>query len=125
MQKIVTPSNKIRVLTLGLCIAGLLAFSFRHDSAMMVNTPADGGKKKTSVKIYPNPSSDGTITISTNDNEGSRLNFYVFDLDCTLIHNLQLKGKEKRTIQGLKKGIYMYDVFKNDESIERGKLIVK
>lgn len=74
------------------------------------------------VRLYPNPSPDGTITINSTIKEP--LYFYVFDLEGTLLHRITLKGKEQKTITNLEKGIYTYDVFKNDESIEQGKIIV-
>jgi hypothetical protein len=82
-----------------------------------------GRKKKSSIKLYPNPSPNGVITVNSTINEP--LHFYVFDLEGTLLHRILLKGKEQKTITNLKKGTYMYDVFKNDESIEQGKIIVK
>ena len=77
---------------------------------------------KNSVRLYPNPTSDGNITISSTSSE--LLHFYVFDLEGTLLHRLILKGKAQKKITNLKKGTYMYDVFKKDESIEQGKIIV-
>jgi hypothetical protein len=74
------------------------------------------------VRLRPNPSPTGTIVINSTSNVP--LHFYVFDLEGTLLHRLILKPKEQRTITDLEKGIYTYDVFKNDESIEQGKIIV-
>jgi hypothetical protein len=82
-----------------------------------------GVKKKSTIKLYPNPSPNGVITVNSTISEP--LHFYVFDLEGTLLHRIILKGKEQKTITNLKKGTYMYDVFKNDESIEQGKIIVK
>ncbi len=80
-------------------------------------------KYKSVVKLYPNPTWDGRVNISANNKE--LLHFYVFDVSGTLMHQITLKGKNKYKIANLKKGIYMYDVFSNDESIEHGKIIVK
>mgnify|MGYP003577025335 CR=1 FL=1 len=79
--------------------------------------------KKEAVKLYPNPSTDGRITVSSNRTE--TLHFYVFDLDGTLLHQVVLKDKQKKTIENLKKGIYVYDAFLNDEGIVHGNIIVK
>src|SRR5687768_15123916 len=79
--------------------------------------------KKSVIKLYPNPSWNGTITVSSNTSE--KLHFYIFDLDGTLIHQAVLKEKQKITVNDLKKGVYMYDAFLNDESIEYGKITVK
>lgn len=75
------------------------------------------------VKIYPNPSLDGLVNITSNTMQS--LHFYVFDLAGVLIHQVVLKGKQKYSLVNLKKGVYMYDVFLNDESVEGGKIIVK
>ena len=75
------------------------------------------------VKLSPNPTFDGTISISSNIE--SDLHFYVFDVEATLLYRVTLKGKEKKVIPNLMKGTYTYDVFQNDESIERGEIIVK
>ena len=87
------------------------------------NDNGKGFKKKSTIKLYPNPSPDGVITVNSTISES--LHFYVFDLEGTLLHRIILKGKAQKTITNLKKGTYMYDVFKNDESIEQGKIIVK
>ena len=80
--------------------------------------------KKSVVKLYPNPTWSGTVKVSTNLN-GEALHFYVFDVEGTLIGQAFLQDKQPHTIGNLKKGVYVYEVFKNDESIEQGKIFVK
>lgn len=77
---------------------------------------------KSVVKLYPNPSY-GKVSVTANTS--SSLHFYIFDLDGTMVFQAVLTNKEKRTIEHLKKGTYMYDVFENDESVEEGKIIIK
>ncbi len=89
------------------------------DSIQIHSYPA----KKNCVRLYPNPTSDGIIKVNSNSSEP--LHFYIFDLEGVLISRVSLGAKEQKTISDLKKGTYMYDVFKNDESIEQGKIIVK
>ena len=79
--------------------------------------------KKSVIRLFPNPSWNGTITVTSNTAE--KLHFYIFDLDGTLVHQAVLKDKQKITVNDLKKGVYMYDAFVNDESIEYGKITVK
>ncbi|HWJ28546.1 MAG TPA: T9SS type A sorting domain-containing protein [Flavisolibacter sp.] len=79
--------------------------------------------KKNVVVLNPNPSYGGTINVSTNIEDS--VHFYVFDLEGTLMYQATLSKKEKKSINNLKKGTYMYDVFQNDESIEEGKIFVK
>ncbi len=80
--------------------------------------------KKTFVKLFPNPAINGVTTVSSlsiND----ELNFYVFDAEGTLLHQVVLKDTKPHKISDLKKGTYIYEVFKNSESIEQGNLLVK
>ena len=78
--------------------------------------------KKTIVKLYPNPSY-GRLSITATTTEV--LHFYIFDLDGTLVYQAVLKNRDRKTIDNLKKGTYLYDVFEKDESIEEGKIIIK
>ncbi len=78
--------------------------------------------KGNAIKLYTNTGTSGS---NISSNQADNLHFYVFDLAGTLIHQATLKGSLKHTLPALKKGIYLYDVFKDDESIEDGKIVVK
>jgi hypothetical protein len=109
-------------------VAAVFAFQFANNSVYLPVNSSSGSsvqEKKINVRIYPNPSPNGTIYISSNHNSDKEIQFYVFDLEGTMMHNITLNAKGKKTITGLRKGVYMYDVFSDDESIERGKIIVK
>jgi hypothetical protein len=80
-------------------------------------------KRKAAIKLSPNPSTNGTVQVVSNMK--GKLHFYVFDAQGTLLHQAVINGKEKHAITNLKKGIYLYDAFYNDEGIEHGKLIIK
>ena len=79
--------------------------------------------QKTSSHLFTNSTANGIIL--TNSLVAHPLEFYVFDLDGTLIHHTILNPKEKKTVMALHKGIYTYDLFYKDESIEQGKITVK
>ena len=96
------------------------SFSVQNNFSLADKDPV---AKKNTIRLYPNPSPNGIITV--NSTISDPLHFYVFDLEGTLLHRIALKGKAQQTITNLKKGTYMYDVFKNDESIEQGKITVK
>ena len=96
------------------------AFRF---SSVTETKKKDWSKKANVVDIYPNPSTSGTVSVSSKTEQS--LHFYIFDLEGTLIYQTLLKTKEKKAINSLTKGTYMYNVFANDESIEEGKLIIK
>lgn len=92
--------------------------SYVSDSYTLKKEPV----KKSSIKIYPNPSY-GKISVSAITS--TPLHFYIFDLEGTLVYQVVLNNKDRKNIDTLKKGTYMYDVFEKDESIEEGKIIVK
>lgn len=81
--------------------------------------------KNVFVKIVTDPSINGTLYVSLVNEKNQDLQFYMFDLEGQLIDNFVLKNTKAKRIDKLHKGIYMYDVFKQDESIERGSIEIK
>ena len=81
-------------------------------------------KKKGSVKIYPDVASR-SMHIVAKKNEGKQIDFFVFDLEGTLIHNYKLKGKDHVKITGLAKGSYVYRVFCGDEETASGNFEIR
>ncbi len=79
--------------------------------------------KKPSARLYSSISNEGIMFTNAQGNQS--LEFFIFDLEGTLIHQTILDPKEKKTIKTLKKGIYLYDLFYKDESIERGKITIQ
>ncbi len=75
------------------------------------------------LKTSPTPTGNGDLRISVKS--GDDLHFYVFDLTGTLIHRAILNDKEKAKLPPLQKGTYLFDVFKNDLSIEEGKIVIQ
>ena len=122
--------TKIRIALAGFLIAiACNAFAATH-STEAAQPQADSlfikpymVSKKNVVRLYPNPTFDGSININAHTN--NELHFYIFDVDGVLLYRTTLKGDEKKNIPDLRKGVYTYDVFENDESIEQGSIIVK
>jgi hypothetical protein len=79
--------------------------------------------KKVSIRISPNPTFNGTIIIASNSSK--KVHFYIFDLEGTMIHQTVLNPKQKQTVTNLKKGVYLYDVFLDDVSVEHGRIVAK
>lgn len=118
-----------RILLFAVLILASVKLSAQTDDVKQVssisNVPErtdETSNKKVSIKLYPNPSY-GKICVRAITFEP--LHFYIFDLDGTLVYQTVLNNKDKKNIENLKKGTYLYDVFERDESIEEGKIIVK
>ena len=75
------------------------------------------------VRVSPNPTTDGTVTISNNASE--EVHVYLFDEENTLLHQMHLKGNGRQTVSELKKGTITYEVFKEEISIKQGKILSK
>lgn len=91
--------------------------------------PADSVKlellhvNKPSARLNSKATREG---IAFKNNLGDQpLEFFIFDLEGTLIHQTILQPKERKTIKDLKKGVYLYDLFIKDEGIERGKITIQ
>ena len=54
-----------------------------------------------------------------------QVDFFVFDSEGTIMVHYKMSEKEHKKINNLDKGTYTYQVFKNDEMSESGKIIVK
>ena len=104
----------------------LLTANAAFSQEMHASYQAAGNKKpqpKKTLQLYPNPSDNGVVTITTASNK--ELHFYIFDFEGTMVYQAVLKKKDRKTIDKLQKGTYMYTVFADDESIEEGKLVIK
>ena len=88
---------------------------------------AEAKKTKTSrrereVKIYPDMIKR---TMHVKNVENAQVDFFVFDSQGTILVHYKMNEKDHKKINGLEKGTYTYQVFKNDEMSESGKIIIK
>jgi hypothetical protein len=77
-----------------------------------------------SVKIYPD-AWKREMHVVAKENEGKAIDFFVFDLEGTLVHNYKMKPKDHNRISGLKRGTYIYRVFCGDEETASGKFEIR
>jgi len=77
-------------------------------------------RNNSSVKIYPDAIKK-IMHVVAKENAGKEIDFFVFDLQGTLVLNYKMKAKDHLKIQGLAKGSYVYRVFRGDEETAAGK----
>jgi len=63
------------------------------------------------VKIYPD-ALKREMHVVAKDNDGKEIDFFVFDLEGTLVHNYKMQPKDHNKITGLKKGTYVNRFFR-------------
>lgn len=81
-------------------------------------------KNKASVKIYPDPLKK-IMHVVARQNKGKEVDFFVFDLEGTLVLNYKMKSKDHQRIVGLPKGSYVYNVFCGDIQTASGNFEIK
>ena len=79
-------------------------------------------KKEKEVKIYPDVLKR---VMHVKNLENKEVDFFVFDSEGTILVHYKMNEKEHKKIDNLEKGTYTYQVFKNDEMSESGKIIIR
>jgi len=79
-------------------------------------------RKEREVKIYPDLLKK---VMHVKNVESTQVDFFVFDTQGTIMVHYKMNEKDHKKINRLEKGTYTYQVFKNDEMSESGKIIIK
>ncbi|MEO5945252.1 MAG: T9SS type A sorting domain-containing protein [Chitinophagaceae bacterium] len=78
-------------------------------------------KNNSSVKIYPDFIKREMHVIAKYNNK-EVLDFFVFDIQGTLISHKKMKANDHETLKNFKRGKYIYRVFTGDEETAAGEL---
>ena len=79
-------------------------------------------RKEKDVKIYPDLLKK---VLHVRNVETTEVDFFVFDTQGTIMVHYKMNERDHKKINGLEKGSYTYQVFKNDEMTKSGKIIIK
>ena len=71
------------------------------------------------VKVYPDATRK-VMFVEAKETRGSKIDFFVFDLEGTLMKHFKMKTGDREKISGLEKGKYVYSVFSGDEEADHG-----
>ena len=123
-------TNSTRSLLKKLSLFSTLALSLGLTQSCSVSgatSTATANKARTSrkerdVKIYPDILKK---VMHVKNVENSEVDFFVFDKEGAIMIHYKMNEKDHKKINGLEKGTYTYQVFKNDEMSESGKIIIK
>ncbi len=77
-----------------------------------------------SVKIYPDVIQKAMHVVAK-ENEGKQIDFFVFDLEGTLMKHYKMEEGDREKITGLIRGKYIYQVFCGDEETATGKFDIR
>ena len=76
------------------------------------------------VKIYPDVIQKAMHVVAK-ENEGKQIDFFVFDLEGTLMKHYKMEEGDREKITGLERGKYIYHVFCGDEETAIGKFDIR
>jgi hypothetical protein len=79
-------------------------------------------KKQREVKVYPDLLKN---VMHVKNVETAKIDFFVFDSEGTIMVHYKMNEKDHKKINGLEKGSYTYQVFKDDEMSESGQIVIK
>jgi len=79
--------------------------------------------KKYKIRLYPNASQE-VLFFSASGEQRKIYQLFLFDMDGRLVKQANIKNKQTTVINNIDKGIYLFEVFSDDERIENGKVTV-
>lgn len=81
-------------------------------------------RNNNAVKIYPD-ALRRSMHVVAKENDGKEIDFFVFDLEGTLMKHYRMQNGDKEKIDGLEKGKYVYSVFAGDEETAAGEFEIR
>jgi len=76
------------------------------------------------VKIHP-ATVKREMHVVAKENDGAEVDFFVFDLQGTIIQHYKMKPKSHYKLSGLRKGKYTFSVFQGDAETASGKFEIR
>ena len=107
---------------LALLLGSAQSCSVTENTSTAENKNVKSPRKEREVKIYPDLLKN---VMHVKNVENAKIDFFVFDAEGTIMVHYKLNEKDHKKINGLEKGTYIYQVFKNDEMSEAGKITIK
>ncbi|MBS1597482.1 MAG: T9SS type A sorting domain-containing protein [Bacteroidetes bacterium] len=80
--------------------------------------------KKHKIRLYNDAGHQG-ILFTVNGIEGNNYQLFVFDMEGTLVTQVNVENRETTVLNNMAKGNYLFEVLIKDERIESGQLSIK
>ena len=116
----------------GVCL-GLLAIQPYRSSAAN-ETPSEkkptiksrtrSSRNNHAVRIYPDVLKRVMHVVAKN-NKGKQIDFFVFDVEGTLIQHYKMSAGDHQRLESLERGKYVYNVFAGDEETASGQFQIR
>ena len=93
-----------------------------HQDTILVQKQQTNKRHK--IKLYPDASHE-VLFFSARGVDGKVYQLFVFDIEGKLVKQVNIKNKQTTILDHIDKGNYLFEVFSDDERIEKGQLIVR
>lgn len=81
-------------------------------------------RNNNAVKIYPDVFKR-TMHVVAKENDGKEIDFFVFDLEGTLLKHYKMENGDHKKMADLERGKYVYHVFTGDEESATGEFEIR
>lgn len=95
-----------------------------EDKPANKNARLSSSRNNNAVKIYPHLIKKAMHVVAK-ENDGKEIDFFVFDLEGTLLKHYKMNDGDHKKITGLERGKYIYHVFCGDEETATGKFDIR
>ena len=93
------------------------------DKKEVKKAKVSSSRNNSSVKIYPDILKRVMHVVAKESDE--QIDFFVFDLEGTLVKHYKMKGGDHQKINDLARGQYVFSVFAGDEETATGKFDIR
>lgn len=94
------------------------------DKKPLVKAKIRSSRNNHAVKIYPD-AIKRVMHVVARDNDDREIEFFVFDMDSTLVQHFRMKEGDHQRLSGLERGKYIYHVFAGDEETATGNFEIR
>jgi hypothetical protein len=94
----------------------------QHTDSIVVEKQFTSRRYK--IKLYPNANQQ-VLFFSASGEQGKIYQLFLFDMDGRLVKQANIKNKQTTVINNIDKGVFLFEVFSDDERIENGKITVR
>jgi hypothetical protein len=89
-----------------------------------VKAKVSSSRNNSSVRIYPDILKR-VMHVVAKENDGVDIDFFVFDLEGTIVKHYKMKSGEHQKIADLERGKYVFSVFSGDEETANGNFDIR
>lgn len=117
--------NNVKVFILKMVLLlGLIMLVLFSQSRAEASRPVELNGSRVAVK-FKNDVINDQLTISVKGGNTQVMNLFIFTADGILVNQVVVSSRKLTTTRGLKKGLYLYECFNEDQRMKSGSLLIK